>query len=133
MSVQKNATKIINETDYATLAASTTTTLANCTAIDLSKATQCVLQLHADSVPGTLTVKLYASYDGTNYDDTSPDALWSPNSDWSSGWTTTSGAEKETSPEIPPLPKYLKVTVTNNDGGTAVTKLRVYSIVQTVG
>jgi len=131
MSVQKTATKIINETDYATLGHGATTSLANCTAIDLSKATQCVLQLYADTVPAdvTLTFQLYASYDGTTYDGTP----WSPNSDWSSGWTTTAAEEVETSPEIPPLPKYLKVRVTNNHGSSDVTNLRVYAIVQTVG
>lgn len=130
-SVTKTLTKIINETDYATLAAGASTSLANCTRIDLTKATQCILAIDADTVPAsvTLTISLYPSHDGENFDDTP----WAC-SGWTGGeWTSTADKEQQHSPEISPAPKYLKVIVTNESGSDAVTNLRVYSIVQTVG
>ena len=128
-SVTKDQVQIINATDYATLAHGASTTLANCTPIDLTKAASCVLAIRAGTIPDTVTIKLYASSDGTTYDATP----WSPNTTWASGWTSTTTVEDEHSTEIPVAPNYLKITVTNDDGADNVVDLVVYSIVQTVG
>ena len=129
--VTKDPTKIINETDYATLAAATPTTLANCLPIDLSKATSCVFEIIGTTVPGTITLTLYVSKDDA--DDASYGAVpWEPNTTWSSGWVHTSTTLIETSPEVPVGPKYMKVIATNN-GGSNVVGLQVWAIVQTLG
>jgi len=128
-SVTKDEVKIINATDYATLAHGETTDLDDCTPIDLTKAASCVLAVRAGTIPDTVTINLYASSDGVTYDD----VPWSPNTAWASGWTNTTTVENEHSPEIPVAPKYIKITATNDDGADPVLLLEIYSIVQTVG
>lgn len=130
MSVRKVPTKIITETSYPSLAAGASTVLAKCLATDLGKATQCVVSVAADSVPaGTMTITLYASFDGLTYDN-SP---WEPNAAWAGGWVTPSGSVSATSPEIPPLVRYLKFVITNNHGTSSITNLRAFVTVQLVG
>jgi len=129
--VTKDATKIINETDYATLTTGASTTLANCLPIDLTKATSLVLMVKGTTVPGTITLTLYASVDDAD-DASYGTAPWNPNTVWATGWTHTTTVLLQHSPEIPVGPKYLKVMATN-DAGTSVEGLQVWAIVQTLG
>jgi len=130
-SIQKTVDKIISETDYATLGHGASTTLVNCERVDLTNATQFTLSIDCDTVPTdvTVTLQLYPSHDGENYDD----EPWNPNTDWASGWTSTAAKAQETSKEIPPLPKYMKVIATNNHGSSDITNFRLYATVQKMG
>lgn len=112
--------------DNKTAAASNVTALSDCTAID----TNGVLALgigyrvtyHASATAGG-TLRLYASYDGTNYDDQVYDQ-----------WTLpfAAGASYEGHYSVHPGPRYLKAQVANSDTGQSITAVYVYSEPQTV-
>ena len=127
MAVNKTATEIITE---ASLAASATTALADCTAVDCTKATQLVFvfvgTFNASATDGA-TITLWPSYDGTNYDTSG----WNS---WTWGIAVDAGnTVREHSLAISPVPKYMKIKVTNADSSYTITALKVFAIKQTAG
>jgi len=136
--VTKDVVKVINETDYATLAHGVSTTLDNCLVIDLSKATSLVFAIKATTVPGTITLTLYASKDNTDVDEDGSwksygTVPWNPNSVWATGWVHTTTVLQQNSPEVPTGAKYLRVIATNDHGADNVVALEVHAILQTLG
>jgi len=125
MSVQKTATEIINE---ASVAASATTALGDCTAVDCSAGIQLVFTVALDfnaSATAGAEVTLWPSYDGTNYDT----AGWS---DWAWSIAVDAGNSIQlTSEPISPAVKYLKIKVENKDSSYAITNLVVNATKQT--
>lgn len=115
--MDKSPTTIV---DVSSLAAGASTTLADCSLVDLSRTINTFIQVAATfnaSATGGLTIKWYASYDGTNFD-TTP-------------WLTdTVECDPGNPVQVPlnpinPSPMYLKCTVTNDDSTYAVTNLKV--------
>jgi hypothetical protein len=112
--------------DNKTAAASASTSLADCTAID----TNGVLSLgigyrvtYHGSATAAGVLKLFASYDGTNYDDQVYDQ-----------WTLPflAGASYEGHYSVHPGPRYLKALVTNLDTVQSITGIYIYSEPQTI-
>ena len=104
----------------ASLAGGASTTLAECTALTLTRAISTFFEVEATfdaSATAGLSISWYASYDNTNYD--------------TSAWLTDSVAVSAgNSVRVPlnpinPSPMYLKCTVTNNDATYAVTSLKI--------
>ena len=126
MAFAKNDPDAAKILDNKTAAASASTALADCTAIDTTDATD----LHIHSImtfngAATLgaTVKLFASYDdGTNYEDV---AFWSYSVAVSAGNTIHSSAR------VPFSAKFIKVQVTNLDTGQSITAIYIYYTIQT--
>jgi len=128
MSILKGSnTAIIDE---ATLAASATTALGDCTAVDCTKGTQLVFFVEATfnaSATAGIDITLWPSYDGTTF----VTSAWS---DWT--WSIAVDAGNsivECSEPISPTPQKIKVKVTNSDATYAVTNLKVYHNIQTAG
>ena len=124
MSLAKTVTKVV---DAQTVAASSSLSLANSTAIGptstdalINLAIECTVTYNASATLGC-TVKLYASYDGTNYDTDPYDQFDMP---------FTAGATKSQTFALNPAPKYLKVGVTNNDTGQSITAFSAWAHTQ---
>lgn len=121
MGLTKNYTKIL---DDKTAAASSSTTLSDCTAEDLSAALQCAIEVdmtfHGSATQGA-TVKVFASGDGTNFD-TVEYATQSV--------AVSAGNSIQVTFPINPAVKYFRVQVTNLDSGQSITAISVWSIVQ---
>ena len=122
---------IVNETS---LAASTTTTLADCTPIELTSGTQLIFYFagtfNASATAGA-KVTLWPSYDGTTYVTTAW-AGW----EWSIAYDTSPGAGSAVvvaSDPISPVPKDIKVKIENLDAAYAITSLKIYYNNQTAG
>lgn len=119
----------------ATLSASATSTLADCVATDLTKATQLVITFrgtfHSSATAGA-RVSLWPSYDGSVYD-TEPWANWDGTAqEWAIA--VSAGASViRTSEPISPAPKYLKLKVTNLDGLYAITNCSLIVTTQNAG
>lgn len=123
MGLTKTVTAILSN---KTAAASTATLLSDCTAIDTSQATnacaiEVLLTFHASATLGA-TLKVYGSYDGTNWDtDTYAEA----------SIAKTSGARSQ-SFAVVPGPKYLKAQVLNLDTAQSITAITIYEHIQTL-
>lgn len=123
MGLTKTATPILSG---KTAAASGSTVVSECSAIDTSQATnacaiEVLLTFHASATLGA-TLKLYGSYDGTNWDtDTYAEC----------SIAYTSGARSQ-SFAIVPGPKYLKAQITNLDTAQSITAITIYSHIQTL-
>lgn len=124
MGLGKTVTKVL---DNKTAAASSSTSISDCTAEDLSAALQCAIQVdltfNASATQGA-TVKVYASSDGTNFDTEGYEYATQ-----SIAFLTGGGAVHVTFP-INPACKYFKVVVTNLDSGQSITGITVWTIVQ---
>ena len=115
--MQKTYYTMVNE---ASLAGGASTTLADCTALTLTRAISTFFEVEAtfdSSATAGLSISWYASYDNSHYD--------------TSAWLTDSVAVSAgNSVRVPlnsinPSPLYLKCTVTNSDATYAVTNLKV--------
>ena len=112
--------------DNKTAQEANVTALSDCTAIDtngvLSLSIGYRVTYHASATAGG-TLRLYASYDGTNYDDQVYDQ-------WTLPFAT--GASYEGHFTVLPGPRYLKAQVANADAAQDITAIYVYSEPQTV-
>lgn len=124
MSLAKTVTKVV---DNQTVAATASLALANSTAIGptstdalINLAIECTVTYHASATAGC-TVKLFASYDGTNYDSDPYDQFDLP---------FAAGATKSQTFAVNPAPKYLKVGVTNLDTGQSITAFSAWAHTQ---
>ncbi len=119
----KEATTILDE---ATIAASATTVLADCTAIDLSnglgKMTLTIEATYDAAAVLGIKVHLRTSYDNTDYDTEDWDS-WSAN--FAAGTSIRQTKHYDTSP------MYLKVLIENLDGAQPVTDVKVILVVGT--
>ncbi|MBA7627941.1 hypothetical protein ES703_35410 [subsurface metagenome] len=117
----KTATTLL---DKASIAASTTTVLADCTVIDISEGpTTLAIAVEATyHAAATLGIKIHVrtSYGGTNYD----------TEDWDS-WTPSfgAGASIRQTKHYDISPMYIKVLVENLDPAQAVTDVKIISTV----
>ncbi len=123
MGLTKTVTAILSN---KTAAASTATLLSDCTAIDTSQATnacaiEVLLTFHASATLGA-TLKVYGSYDGTNWD-TDPFATGSIGK--------VSGARSKSFSFIPG-PKYVRAQIQNLDTGQSITAITIYAHLQTL-
>lgn len=121
MGLGKTVTKVL---DNKTANASSSTTLGDCTAEDLSAALQCaietVMTFDADATAGA-TIKVFASRDGTNFD-TVEYATQSV--------SVSAGNTVGVTFPINPAVKYFRVQVTNLDTSKSLTAISVWTIVQ---
>ena len=124
MSLSKTVIKVV---DNQTVGSSSSLSLANSTAIGptdtsalINLAIECTVTYNASATLGC-TVKLYASYDGTNWDTDPYDQFDMP---------FTAGATKSQTFAVNPAPKYLKVGVTNNDTGQSITAFSAWAHTQ---
>jgi hypothetical protein len=124
MSLTKTVTKVV---DNQTVAESASLDLANSTAIGptdtstlINLAIECTVTYHASATAGC-TVKLYASYDGTNYDSDPYDQFDLP---------FTANTTKSQTFAVNPAPKYLKVGVTNLDTAQDITAFSAWAHTQ---
>jgi len=121
MGLGKTVTKVL---DNKTANASSSTTLGDCTAEDLSAALQCaietVMTFDADATAGA-TIKVFASSDGTNFD-TVEYATQSV--------SVSAGNTVGVTFPINPAVKYFRVQVTNLDTSKSLTAISVWTIVQ---
>jgi len=124
MSLTKTVTKVV---DNQTVNASSSLALSNSTAIGptstdtlINLAIECTVTYNASATSGC-TVKLYASYDGTNYDSDPYDQFDMP---------FTANTTKSQTFAVNPAPKYLKVGVTNNDTGQSITAFSAWAHTQ---
>ena len=120
----------VEKMNEASLAASATTAIGDCTNTDLTKATQLsytiVCTFNASATAGA-RMTLWPTRNGTNYDS----SAWN---DWSATIAVSAGNTVTwTSLPISPAPKGMKVKIENLDGAYAITNLKVYAIVQTAG
>jgi hypothetical protein len=120
--------------DLASLAGGATSTLANCTPVTLDTGMQLIFYVactfNAAATAGA-ELSLWPTYDGTNYVTTAWKG-WA----FSIPYTTLPGAGSAiliaTDP-ISPVPKSMKVKITNLDGVNAITGLKVYHNAQKSG
>lgn len=124
MSLSKAATKVV---DAQTVAASSSLSLANSIAIGptdtsalINLAIECTVTYNAGATLGC-TVKLYASYDGTNWDTDPYDQFDMP---------FAAGTTKSQTFAVNPAPKYLKVGVTNLDTVQSITAFSAWAHTQ---
>jgi len=127
MPVQKAYTTVIGP---ITVTAGTTTSLSQCTLLDLSKATQLTVTFvgtfNASATNGA-KVTFWPSYDGTNFDSSTWRGM-----EWTI--TATPGSQKiETWDPIAPVPKYMKFKIENLDTSYDITSCSLIATVQTVG
>ena len=122
--MNKTAYTIVDE---ASLAGGASTTLADCTALTLTRAISTFFEVEVTfdaSATAGLSISWYASYDNTDYD--------------TSAWLTDSVAvDAGNSVRVPlnpinPSPMYLKCVVTNSDATYAVTNLKVIATIASV-
>jgi len=115
--MDKTATTIIN---LSSLAAGATSTLADCTAVDLARTVTLTFAVQVTfdaSATGGLTIKLYPSMDNSTYDSTAY-VTWDLACHAGETW-------QEHYYSIDPSKMYYKVTVTNEDSTYAITNLKV--------
>ena len=121
MSLIKSVTKVV---DGETITASSSLDLAESTTIDtttiINLAIECTVTYHASATLGC-TVKLFASYDGTNFDTDPYDQFDMP---------FTANTTKSQTFAVNPAPKYLKVGVTNNSTGQSITAFSAWAHTQ---
>lgn len=124
MSLSKTVTKVVNN---QTVAESASLDLSNSTAIGptdtstlINLAIECTVTYNASATAGC-TVKLYASYDGTNYDSDPYDQFDMP---------FTANTTKSQTFAVNPAPKYLKVGVTNLDTAQDITAFSAWAHTQ---
>jgi len=118
--MDKTATTII---DLSSLAAGATSTLADCTAVDLARTVTVTFAAQATfnaSATGGLTIKFYPSTDNSTYDDDAY-VTWDVACHAGETW-------QEHYYSIDPSKMYYKVTVTNEDSTYAVTNLKIICI-----
>ena len=104
----------------ASLAGSASTTLADCTALTLTRAISTFFEVEAtfnSSATAGLSISWYASYDNSNYDTS---ALRTDSVAVSAGNSVRVPLDS-----IDPNPMYLKATVENLDSTYAVTNLKI--------
>lgn len=121
MGLTKTVTTILNN---KTAAASGSTTLSDCTAVDLSAAFQCAIEalmtFNGSATQGA-TVKVFASADGANYDTVEYA---------SQSVAVSAGNTVRLEFPINPSVKYFRVQVTNLDTGQSITTIYINAIVQ---
>lgn len=124
MSLSKTVTKVV---DNQTVAESASLDLANSTAIGptstdtlINLAIEITVAYNASATAGC-TVKLFASYDGTNYDTDPYDQFDMP---------FTANTTKSQTFAVNPAPKYLKVGVTNLDTAQDITAFSAWAHTQ---
>lgn len=124
MALSKTVTKVV---DNQTVAEAASLDLANSTAIGptdtdtvINLAIECTVTYHASATAGC-TVKLFASYDGTNYDSDPYDQFDMP---------FTANTTKSQTFAVNPAPKYLKVGVTNLDAAQDITAFSAWAHTQ---
>jgi len=116
--MDKTTTTILN---LSSLAAGATSTLAQCTAVDLARTitvTFAVSVTFSSSASSGLTIKIYPSTDNSTYDSTAY-VTWSVSCHAGQTW-------QEHYYSIDPSKAYYKVKVTNNDSSHSVTNLKIY-------
>lgn len=106
--------------DLSTLAAASSSTAADCAALDLSRTIALFFEVEATfdaSATDGLTIKWYASYDNSNWD----------TSEWLTDSVAVSAGNTVRVPlnPIEPSPMYLRATITNDDATYAVTNLKL--------
>ena len=119
----KTATEVLDE---ASIAASTTSALADCAAIDLSAGASALgitveATYHAAATLG-IKVHVRSSYDGTNWDTEDFDS-------WEAGFTAGSSIRETRNYDTDPM--YLKVLIENLDAAQAVTAVKSIATVGT--
>lgn len=124
MALTKTVTKVV---DNQTVNASSSLDLANSTAIGptdtdtvINLAIECTVTYNASATLGC-TVKIYASYDGTNYDTDPYDQFDMP---------FAANTTKSQTFAVNPAPRYLKVGVTNNSTGYSITAFSAWAHTQ---
>lgn len=115
--MDKSTITMIN---LSSLAAASSSTAADCTALDLGRTIALFFELEATfdaSATDGLTIKWYASYDNTNWD----------TSEWVVDSVAVSAGNTIRVPLNPinPSPMYLRAIITNNDATYAVTSLKL--------
>jgi len=113
---------VVTMINLSSLAAGSTSSLSDCTALDLSRTISLFLEVEATfdaSATEGLTIKWYTSRDNTN---------WST-VEWLSDDINVSPGNTVLVPLVPidPAPMYLKATITNNDSSYAVTNVKLYA------
>ena len=106
--------------NLASLAAASSSTAADCTALDLSRTISLFFEVEVTfdaSATDGLTIKWYASYDNTNWDTTY----------WLTDTIAVSAGNSVRVPlnPIDPSPMYLRAIITNDDATYAVTNLKL--------
>ena len=106
--------------DLSTLAAGTSTTGADCTALDLSRTIALFFELEATfdaSATDGLTVSWFCSYNGTDWD----------TAEWLTDSVAVSAGNSVRVPLNPinPSAMYLRAIIQNNDSTYAVTNLKL--------
>lgn len=121
MALSKTSTKIL---DNKTANASSSTSLGDCTAVDLSTAVQMAIDVeltfNASATAGA-TVKVYASDDNSVWDTTPYDQF---------DIAVSAGNAVKAHFAILPAPKYLKALITNLDATYSITAINIYAIPQ---
>lgn len=124
MSLTKTVTKVV---DNQTIGEASELALSNSTAIGptstdtlINLAIECTVTYNASATAGC-TVKLYASYDGTNYDSDPYDQFDMP---------FTANTTKSQTFAVNPAPKYLKVGVENLDTAEDITAFSAWAHTQ---
>ena len=115
--MDKSTITMIN---LASLAAASSSTAADCTALDLSRTLSLFFEVEATfdaSATSGLTIKWYASYDGTNWD----------TAEWLTDSVAVSAGSTVRVPlnPIDPSPMNLRAIITNDDATYAVTNLKL--------
>lgn len=124
MSLIKTVTKVV---DNKTVAASSSLSLSDSTAIGpistdtlINLAIECTVTFASGATNGC-TVKIFASYDGSNYDTDPYDQFDMP---------FAANTTKSQTFAVNPAPKYLKVGVTNNDTAQSISAFSAWAHTQ---